>query len=58
MEAHCGVAVGVPSADGRLVLGREECLGACATAPVMLVDGAYHGSLDIETARQLLDGLE
>jgi NADH-quinone oxidoreductase subunit E len=58
LEAHCGVAVGVPTADGRLVLGREECLGACATAPVLLVDGDHHESLDIETARQLLDGLE
>ena len=29
---HCGVGVGEPSADGRLVLLREECLGACANA--------------------------
>ena len=58
LEAHCGVAVGEPTADGRLVLGREECLGACAGAPVLRVDGTYHENLDNETARQLLDGLE
>ncbi|MBW2267102.1 MAG: NADH-quinone oxidoreductase subunit NuoE [Deltaproteobacteria bacterium] len=58
LEAHCGVAAGEPTADGRLVLGREECLGACANAPVLRVDGTYHEKLDSEAARQLLDGLE
>ena len=35
LEAHLGVKAGEPAEDGRLVLGSEECLGACAYAPMM-----------------------
>ena len=58
LEAHCGAKTGVPSADGRLVLQREECLGACAGAPVLRIDGTYHENLALESARHLLDGLD
>jgi NADH:ubiquinone oxidoreductase subunit E len=43
--------------DGRVHLGREECLGACAGAPMMRVDGAYHENLDLDTARRVVDAL-
>ena len=58
LEAHLGVATGRATPDGRIHLGREECLGACATAPMMRVDERYHEDLDAETAKRILDALE
>jgi NADH-quinone oxidoreductase E subunit len=58
LEEHLGVGAGEPTPDGRLVLGHEECLGACGYAPMMRVDGTYHEDLDFERARRILDSLE
>ena len=58
LESHLGVATGEPTADGRVVLGHEECLGACAYAPMMRVDGRYHEDLDVEKAKSILDALD
>ena len=58
LEEHGGSKVGEPTDDGRLVLGHEECLGACAFAPMMRVDDAYHEDLDLEHAKSILDALE
>ena len=58
LESRLGVAAGETTADGRITLGHEECLGACAYAPVMRVGEAYHESLDPEEAKRILDGLE
>jgi len=37
---------------------REECLGACAYAPMMRVDDRYCEDLDTESAKAVLDSLE
>jgi len=58
LESHLGVTVGTATADGRIHLGREECLGACGFAPMMRVDDRYHEDLDAETAKGLVDALE
>jgi NADH-quinone oxidoreductase subunit E len=58
LEAHLGVPAGEATPDGRLALGHEECLGACAYAPMMRVDDTYHEDLDFEKARRILDGLD
>lgn len=58
LEARLGVRAGETSADGRLTLGHEECLGACAYAPMMRVDETYHEDLDLERAWEILEGLE
>ena len=34
-----------------------NCVGACALAPVMVVDGKYHGGMTTETALDILRGL-
>jgi len=44
--------------DGRIHLGHEECLGACAYAPMMRVDDRYCEDLDLEQARRIVDALE
>jgi NADH-quinone oxidoreductase subunit E len=58
LEAHLGVHAGDTTADGRITLGHEECLGACAYAPMMRVDETYHENLDLEEAKRILDALE
>jgi NADH-quinone oxidoreductase subunit E len=58
LEAHLGVKAGEATPDGRIRLGHEECLGACAYAPMMRVDHAYHEDLDVERAKRILDALD
>jgi NADH-quinone oxidoreductase subunit E len=58
LERHLGVEAGETTPDGRVTLRHEECLGACASAPMMRVDGAYCEDLDVSKAKQILDGLE
>jgi NADH-quinone oxidoreductase subunit E len=57
LEAHLGVKTGETTRDGRVTLGHEECLGACAYAPMLRVDDVYHENLDAEQARAIVDGL-
>jgi len=57
LEAHLGVRAGETTSDGRITLGHEECLGACAYAPMLRVDDRYHEDLDLEGAKRILDGL-
>ena len=38
LEERLGVAMGETTADGLFTLQQSECLGACADAPVMLVN--------------------
>jgi NADH-quinone oxidoreductase E subunit len=58
LEAHLGIRCGESTEDGRIGLGHEECLGACAYAPMLRVGGTYHENLDLETAKRILDELE
>ena len=58
LEAHLDVEAGGTTADGRITLGHEECLGACGYAPMMRVDETYHEDLDEGRAKEILDALE
>ncbi len=58
LESHLGIRCGQTTPDGRITLGHEECLGACAYAPMMRVDRTYHEDLDPERAVRILDELE
>jgi NADH-quinone oxidoreductase subunit E len=40
-----GIAPGETSADGRFTLSTVECLGSCGTAPVVMVNEAYHENM-------------
>ena len=59
LERKLGVSMGGTTADGLFTLQQSECLGACADAPVMLVNDIHmcsfmsHDKLD-----QLIDGLK
>jgi NADH-quinone oxidoreductase subunit E len=58
LEAHLGIKAGESTADGRIHLLHEECLGACAYAPMMRVDERYHEDLDVDAAKSIVDALE
>jgi len=57
LEEHLGVDDSGNTADGRIHLGHEECLGACAYAPMLRIDDIYHEDLDAPKAKALLDAL-
>lgn len=46
------------SADGRYTVVTVACLGACSIAPVIKLDGEFHGHLTVETLNALLDEVE
>jgi NADH-quinone oxidoreductase subunit E len=58
LEQHLDVDERGNTRDGRIHLGHEECLGACAYAPMMRVDDRYCEDLDLERARRVVDALE
>jgi NADH-quinone oxidoreductase subunit E len=58
LQAHVEVDEHGNTADGRLHVGHEECLGACAYAPMMRVGDVYHEDLDLEKAKRILDELD
>jgi NADH-quinone oxidoreductase subunit E len=58
LEQHLGVEAGETTQDGRIHLGHEECLGACAWAPMMRIDDTYYENLDAEKAKKILDSLK
>lgn len=58
LEHRLGIRMGETTADGRFTLQQSECLGACADAPVMLVNDRHMCSLMTnERLDQLMDDL-
>ena len=43
-----GIEPGQTSADGEFSVEYVNCLGSCALAPVMVVDGVYHNKLKVD----------
>jgi len=59
LERRLGVAMGDTTADGMFTLQQSECLGACADAPVMLVNDRHMCSfMGNDKLDQLIDGLK
>ena len=59
-EAICRefqVDPGGTTQDGLFSYQPVNCVGACALAPVMIVDGEYHDAMTPESAKELLRGL-
>ena len=52
-----GIAPGQTTADGRYTLSTVECLAACGTAPVLMIDDAYHESMTPEKIDAVLGSL-
>ncbi len=59
LEKKLGVTMGQTTPDGLFTLQQCECLGACADAPVMLVnDRTMCSFMDADKLDQLVDGLK
>jgi NADH-quinone oxidoreductase subunit E len=58
LEQHLGIEAGETTKDGRVTLGHEECLGACAWAPMLRIGETYHENLDADAAKRIVDALE
>jgi NADH-quinone oxidoreductase subunit E len=58
LEQKLGIVMGQTTADGLFTLQQSECLGACADAPVMLVnDRSMCSFMTHEKIDQLIEGL-
>jgi len=56
-ERKLGLKAGETSADGEVSLERVNCLGACALAPLAVVDGRYYGQMSEGKADEVLEPL-
>lgn len=54
LSKKLGIAPGETTADGRFTLSTVECLASCGTAPVVMVNGAYHESASAEKMDALI----
>ena len=53
-ERELGIPAGRTTSDGEFTLERVNCLGACAQAPLVVVDGRYYGQMDETKAQTVL----
>ena len=54
-ERKLGIRAGGTSSDGNVTLERVNCLGACALAPLAVVDGRYFGQMNETKANAVLE---
>lgn len=56
-ELRLGIPAGRTTPDGTFTLERVNCLGACALAPLAVVDGHYYGRMSEAKADSVLAGI-
>jgi NADH-quinone oxidoreductase subunit E len=56
-ERKLGIRCGETTKDRKFTLYEEECLGACGTAPAMMLNDDYFENLDEKKLDQILDAL-
>jgi len=52
-----GIEPGGTTSDRLFTLQAVNCVGACALAPVMIVDGKYHDGMTSDSALKIISGL-
>jgi NADH-quinone oxidoreductase subunit E len=57
LKAKLAVKNGGTTPDGKITLREVECLGACGTAPAMLVDEEMHERVDVKKVEDILGRL-
>jgi NADH-quinone oxidoreductase subunit E len=57
LEQRLNLKPGQTTPDGTFTLSTVECLASCGTAPMMMVNDAYHENLDSVKVDALLDHL-
>lgn len=54
LENELGVKAGGTTRDGRFTIETVACIGACSIAPVITIDGEFHGGLTVKSLQKLL----
>ena len=57
-EKKLQIKCGETTKDKKFTIMEEECLGACGTAPAMMLNNDYHENLDTRKLDQLFETLE
>jgi NADH-quinone oxidoreductase subunit E len=57
-EDRLCVKAGCTTPDRQFTLETVNCLGACALAPIVVVDGHYHGQTSVQKVDTILDKYE
>ena len=57
VEKELGIKAGETTPDYEFSLERVACLGSCALAPVVVVDGKVHGRMNPEKTLKLIQAL-
>ncbi|UCG29637.1 MAG: NADH-quinone oxidoreductase subunit NuoE [candidate division WOR-3 bacterium] len=58
LEDRLGVTSGSTTQDNQFTLKTVNCLGACALAPIVVVDEEYHGQTSVNKVDRLLKTYE
>jgi len=58
LSGKLGIQPGETTPDRRFTLSTVECLGSCGTAPVVMVNEAYHENVDPAGLDELLERLD
>ena len=58
LQKLLGIDAGGITRDGLFSVETVNCLGACALAPVMVVNGAYHGKLTPQDLSEIIRGYQ
>ncbi|MCK4699478.1 MAG: NAD(P)H-dependent oxidoreductase subunit E [Bacteroidales bacterium] len=57
-ERELGIKAGETTQDLEFSFDTVNCVGACALGPVVIVDGKYHGQMNIAKAQALLEKIQ
>lgn len=55
IEERLGITSGATTFDKLFTLETVNCLGACALAPIVVIDGEYHGQTTVNKVDTILD---
>jgi len=55
VKEKLAIKVGETTKDGKFSLETVACMGVCALAPVMVIDGKYYGNLDRSSLLKILN---
>lgn len=55
IKRELDISPGETSGDGLFSLETVNCLGSCALAPVMVIDGVYYGKVTLEKLPEILN---
>ncbi len=55
IEERLNIKAGETTADNQFTLETVNCLGACALAPIVVIDGEYYGQTTVNKVDKLLE---